>query len=29
METERDYNKELKDTADHKYGYAFDFDVNS
>lgn len=27
METKRDYNKELKDTADHKYGYTFDFDV--
>lgn len=23
----RDYNKELKDTADHKYAYNFDFDV--
>ena len=23
----RDYNKELKDTKDHKYGYNFDFDV--
>lgn len=23
----RDYNKELKDTTDHKYGYSFDFDV--
>lgn len=27
MSTERDYNKELKDTSDHKYGYTFDFDV--
>ncbi|HEV7780580.1 MAG TPA: class I SAM-dependent methyltransferase [Chitinophagaceae bacterium] len=25
--TKRDYNKELKDTADHKYGYSFDYDV--
>lgn len=24
---ERDYNKELNDTVDHKYGYSFDFDV--
>jgi len=23
----RDYNKELKDTIDHKYAYSFDFDV--
>ena len=23
----RDYNKELKDTSDHQYAYAFDFDV--
>jgi 2-polyprenyl-3-methyl-5-hydroxy-6-metoxy-1,4-benzoquinol methylase len=23
----RDYNQELKDTADHRYGYSFDFDV--
>jgi 2-polyprenyl-3-methyl-5-hydroxy-6-metoxy-1,4-benzoquinol methylase len=23
----RDYNKELKDTTDHKYGYGFDYDV--
>lgn len=23
----RDYNKELKDTSDHKYAYSFDFDV--
>ena len=23
----RDYNKELKDTTDHKYGYSFDYDV--
>ncbi len=27
MNKERDYNKELKDTVDHKYGYTFDFDV--
>ena len=27
MEKQRDYNKELKDTADHKYAYNFDFDV--
>lgn len=27
MNTKRDYNKELKDTADHKYGYSFDYDV--
>jgi 2-polyprenyl-3-methyl-5-hydroxy-6-metoxy-1,4-benzoquinol methylase len=27
MDTSRNYNKELKDTADHKYGYSFDFDV--
>lgn len=25
--TKRDYNSELKDTADHKYAYNFDFDV--
>jgi hypothetical protein len=25
--TKRDYNKELKDTADRNYAYAFDFDV--
>jgi ribosomal protein S18 acetylase RimI-like enzyme len=25
--TKRDYNKELKDTSDHKYAYNFDFDV--
>jgi len=25
--TQRDYNKELKDTLDHKYAYNFDFDV--
>lgn len=25
--TKRDYNAELKDTADHKYAYNFDFDV--
>jgi ribosomal protein S18 acetylase RimI-like enzyme len=25
--TRRDYNKELKDTLDHKYAYNFDFDV--
>lgn len=24
---ERNYNKELNDTADHKYAYSFDFDV--
>jgi len=24
---QRDYNKELKDTTDHKYAYGFDFDV--
>jgi GNAT superfamily N-acetyltransferase len=24
---ERDYNKELKDTKDHKYAYNFDFDI--
>ncbi|WOK06294.1 GNAT family N-acetyltransferase [Imperialibacter roseus] len=24
---DRDYNKELKDTSDHKYAYDFDFDV--
>ena len=23
----RNYNAELKDTADHKYAYNFDFDV--
>lgn len=23
----RDYNKELKDTLDHKYAYSFDFDI--
>ena len=23
----RDYNKELKDTQDHKYVYSFDYDV--
>jgi len=27
MSVQRDYNKELKDTADHKYAYNFDFDV--
>ena len=27
MSTSRNYNKELKDTADHKYAYNFDFDV--
>lgn len=27
MDTKRDYNKELQDTADHKYGYSFDYDV--
>lgn len=27
MQATRNYNKELKDTADHKYAYNFDFDV--
>jgi 2-polyprenyl-3-methyl-5-hydroxy-6-metoxy-1,4-benzoquinol methylase len=27
MDVKRDYNTELKDTADHKYAYNFDFDV--
>jgi len=27
MSIERDYNKELRDTAEHKYAYNFDFDV--
>jgi 2-polyprenyl-3-methyl-5-hydroxy-6-metoxy-1,4-benzoquinol methylase len=27
MEKRRDYNKEGKDTKDHKYGYSFDYDV--
>ena len=27
MKRERDYNVEIKDTADHKYAYDFDFDV--
>lgn len=27
MSANRDYNKELKDTSDHKYAYNFDFDV--
>jgi SAM-dependent methyltransferase len=27
MTTQRDYNRELKDTSDHKYAYNFDFDV--
>ena len=27
MANTRDYNKELKDTSDHKYAYSFDFDV--
>lgn len=27
MNNDRDYNQELKDTADHKYAYNFDFDV--
>ena len=27
MNTRRDYNKELQDTKDRKYGYSFDFDV--
>ncbi len=25
--TLRDYNLEIKDTADHQYAYNFDFDV--
>jgi ribosomal protein S18 acetylase RimI-like enzyme len=25
--TKRDYNKEFKDTSDHKYAYNFDFDI--
>lgn len=27
MSTKRDYNVEIKDTADHQYAYGFDFDV--
>lgn len=27
MDSKRNYNKELKDTADHKYAYNFDFDI--
>ena len=27
MNTERDYNVEIKDTDDHQYAYGFDFDV--
>jgi 2-polyprenyl-3-methyl-5-hydroxy-6-metoxy-1,4-benzoquinol methylase len=27
MSNNRDYNKELKDTAEHQYAYGFDFDV--
>ena len=27
MSTNRNYDKELKDTSDHKYAYSFDFDV--
>lgn len=27
MNTSRDYNIEIKDTADHQYAYSFDFDV--
>ncbi|MEO6365899.1 MAG: class I SAM-dependent methyltransferase [Luteimonas sp.] len=27
MNSTRDYNQELKDTADHQYAYGFDFDV--
>ncbi|NRP53632.1 MULTISPECIES: bifunctional 2-polyprenyl-6-hydroxyphenol methylase/3-demethylubiquinol 3-O-methyltransferase UbiG [unclassified Marinobacterium] len=27
MNNMRDYNLELKDTADHKYAYSFDFDI--
>jgi GNAT superfamily N-acetyltransferase/SAM-dependent methyltransferase len=27
MENQRDYDTEIRDTADHKYAYSFDFDV--
>lgn len=27
MDNQRDYNIEIKDTADHQYAYSFDFDV--
>jgi 2-polyprenyl-3-methyl-5-hydroxy-6-metoxy-1,4-benzoquinol methylase len=27
MNSQRDYNKELKDTSEHRYAYGFDFDV--
>lgn len=27
MDNERDYNREIRDTADHRYAYSFDFDV--
>ena len=27
MNSKRDYNVEIQDTKDHKYGYSFDFDV--
>ena len=27
MDSKRDFNRELKDTSDHKYAYNFDFDV--
>ena len=27
LKIKRDYNKEFRDTKDHKYVYSFDFDV--
>lgn len=27
MNSERDYNEEIRETSDHKYAYSFDFDV--
>ena len=27
MRSERDYNAEISDTADHQYAYGFDLDV--
>ncbi len=27
MEVDRDFNREIRDTADHQYAYSFDFDV--
>ena len=27
MDSQRDYNAEIKDSAEHQYAYSFDFDV--